>query len=79
MRVTSTKIANTASSAITMTDWARSIVRGPMMHRNVVTSTSADAKTLVHRVSLLSPATMALPYSPNETATMAPTTTIAVR
>ena len=62
-----------------MTDWARSMVRGPMMHRNVVASTRAEAKSLVQPAALLSPATMALPYSPKETATMAPTTTIAVR
>ena len=62
-----------------MTDWARSTVRGPMMHRNVVASTSAEAKSFVHPVALLSPTTMALAYSPNETATIAPTTTMAVR
>ncbi len=49
------------------------------MHRNAVATTNAEAKTLVHTVELLSPTTMALAYSPNETATMAPTTTMAVR
>ncbi len=62
-----------------MTDWARSTVRGPMMQMNVVTSTRAEANSLVQKVALLSPATTALAYSPNETATIAPTTTIAVR
>jgi hypothetical protein len=50
-----------------------------MMHRYVVTTTSTDAKNFVHPEALLSPTAMALAYSPNETATMAPTTTIAVR
>src|SRR3954447_1678526 len=79
VRVTSTKIAKTASKAMTMTDCARSTVRGPTMHKNAVASTSADAKNLVQSVELLSPTTMALAYSPNETATIAPTTTMAVR
>ena len=47
--------------------------------QNAVASTSAEAKNLVHSVELLSPTTMALAYSPNETATIAPTTTMAVK
>ena len=62
-----------------MTDCARSTVRGPIMHSKAVARTSTEAKTFVHPVELLSPTTMALAYSPNETATMAPTTMMAVR